>query len=127
MSWLGCAVLQFLLYLRPSPYGGPFLFHWAKFIIRPLVYELFAVWLIALPFLLLFLWLYRRPLPSPHWRWLHWLLAALMALNLLLTAFDHELYRFLGIRAGPSFLTIYLQAERVADTIKRALRQRVKA
>ena len=60
-AWLGCAALQLLLYLRPSPYGGPFLFHWAKFIIRPLVYEMLAVWLIALPFLLLWLWLHRRP------------------------------------------------------------------
>ena len=24
-AWLGCALLQLLLYLRPSPYGGPFL------------------------------------------------------------------------------------------------------
>lgn len=116
-SWLACAVLQFLLYLRPSPYGGPFLFHWTRFIVRPLVYELLAVWLVALPFLAMWLWFYRRPLPSPRWRWLHWGLIALMALNLLVTAFDHELYRFLGIRAGPSFLTIYVQAERATDPL----------
>ena len=116
-AWLGCAALQLLLYLRPSPYGGPFLFHWTKFIIRPLVYELLAVWLIALPFLLLWLWLYVRQLQSPRWRWLHGLLIALMAANLLITAFDHELYRFLGIRAGPSFLAIYVQAERAADPL----------
>ena len=24
-AWLGCALLQLILYLRPSPYGGPFL------------------------------------------------------------------------------------------------------
>ncbi len=106
-SWLGCALLQFILYLRPSPYGGPFLLQWKAFIIRPLLYELLAVWLIALPFLLLFLILYRRPLAARSWRTAHWLLAALMAANLLLTAFDHELYRFLGIRFGPSFIGAY--------------------
>lgn len=116
-GWLGCAILQFLLYLRPSPYGGPFLFHWAKFIIRPLVYDLLAVWLIALPFLLLFVWNYRRPLASRGWRWTQWALIGLLALNLLISAFDHELYRFLGIRAGPSFLSIYVQAERAADPL----------
>ena len=116
-SWFGCAVLQLLLYLRPSPYGGPFLFHWTKFIIRPLVYDLLAVWLIALPFLLLFLGQYRRALTSSAWRWAHWTLISLMTLDLLISAFDHELYRFLGIRAGPSFLTIYLQAERAADPL----------
>ena len=54
-GWLGCALLQLLLYLRPSPYGGPFLVQWKVFIIRPLVYELLSTWLIALPFLLLWL------------------------------------------------------------------------
>ena len=52
-GWFGCALLQLILYLRPSPYGGPFLVQWKAFIIRPLVYELLAVWLIALAFLLL--------------------------------------------------------------------------
>ena len=39
-GWIGCALLQFILYLRPSPYGGPFLLRWKTFIIRPLAYEL---------------------------------------------------------------------------------------
>ena len=116
-AWAVCALLQLLLYLRPSPYGGPFLLHWKSFVVRPLVYELLAIWLIALPLLLLWLFLYRRPLPSPRWRLAHWALIALMALNLLITAFDHELYRFLGIRLGPSFLTIYAQAERMGDPL----------
>ncbi len=60
-AWLGCALLQLILYLRPSPYGGPFLLQWKTFIIRPLAYELLSIWLIALPFLLLWLILYRRP------------------------------------------------------------------
>src|SRR5688572_14935532 len=85
-AWLGCALLQLLLYLRPSPYGGPFLVQWKVFIIRPLVYELLSTWLIALPFLLLFLLLYRRTLPSRRWRLVQWTLAALMAANLLITA-----------------------------------------
>lgn len=116
-SWVACAFLQFALYLRPSPYGGPFLFHWMKFVIRPLLYELLAVWAFALPFLVLWLLLHDRPLRSPRWRLLHWALIVLMAVNLLFTAFDHELYRYLGIRAGPSFLTIYVQAERVEDPL----------
>ena len=80
-GWLGCALLQLILYLRPSPYGGPFLAAWKAFVLRPLAYELLAVWLIALPFLLLWLVLYRRPLRSRRWRLAHWALAALMAAN----------------------------------------------
>jgi len=116
-AWLGCALLQLLLYLRPSPYGGPFLVAWKAFIIRPIVYELLAVWLIALPFLLLWLVLYRRPLRSPKWRLGHWLLIALMASNLLITAFDHELYRFLGLRLGPNFLAVYADPTTMADSL----------
>src|SRR5215210_3625155 len=77
-AWIGCAILQLLLYLRPSPYGGPFLLRWTTFVIRPLAYELLSTWLIALPFLLLWLVLYRRPLPSPLWRIAHLALIALM-------------------------------------------------
>ena len=116
-GWLGCALLQLILYLRPSPYGGPFLVQWKAFIIRPLVYELLAVWLIALPFLLLWLFLYRRPLPSPQWRLGHWALAGSMAANLLITAFDHELYRFLGLRLGPNFLDVYADPTTLADSL----------
>ena len=116
-SWLACAILQFLLYVRPSPYGGPFMIQWKVFIVRPLVYEMLAVWLVALPFLLLWLALYRRPLAAPAWRIGHWLLIGLMAANLLFTQFDHEIYRFLGIRLGPSFLTVYLNPSTMADSL----------
>ncbi|HYN45239.1 MAG TPA: hypothetical protein VES64_00955, partial [Allosphingosinicella sp.] len=116
-AWVGCALLQLILYLRPSPYGGPFLVAWKVFIIRPLVYELLAVWLIALPFLLLWLVLWRRPLRSPKWRLAHWALIALMASNLLITAFDHELYRFLGLRLGPNFLDVYADPTTLADSL----------
>jgi hypothetical protein len=116
-GWLGCALLQLILYLRPSPYGGPFLVQWKAFIIRPLVYELLAVWLIALAFLLLWLAFYRRPLYSRWWMLGHWLLVALMALNLLITQFDHEVYRFLGLRLGPNFLAIYADPTTMGDAL----------
>ncbi len=116
-GWLGCALLQFILYLRPSPYGGPFLLRWKTFIIRPLAYELLGVWLIALPFLLLWLILYRRHAISPKARLLQWALAALMAANLLISAFDHELYRFLGLRLGPNFLNVYADPTTLGDSL----------
>lgn len=114
-GWIGCAILHFLVYLRPSPYGGPFLLEWTSYIVRPLVYEMLAIGLVALPFLLPGLVLYRRPLPGAGWRIAHWALAALMAANVLLTAFDHELYRFLGLRFGPSFLAAYGEPTTLGD------------
>ncbi|MGQ0560129.1 MAG: LTA synthase family protein [Sphingosinicella sp.] len=116
-AWAVCALLQLILYLRPSPYGGPFLVQWQVFIVRPLVYELLSTWLVALPFLLVFLLFWFRPLPGPRWRLAHWALVALMALNLLVTAFDHELYRFLGLRLGPNFLSVYAEPTTLGDTL----------
>jgi arylsulfatase A-like enzyme len=116
-GWVGCALLQLVLYIRPSPYGGPFLLQWKTFIVRPLVYELLSTWLIALPFLLLWQILYRRPIESPRWLIAHWALASLMALNLLVTAFDHELYRFLGLRLGPNFLDVYADPTTLSDSL----------
>ena len=54
-GWIGCAIAPIARHLRPSPYGGAFLLEWRDYIIRPLLYELLAVWLIALPFLLFWL------------------------------------------------------------------------
>lgn len=113
-GWVACALLQLILYLRPSPYGGPFLLEWKAFIARPLAYELLSTWLIALPFLLIWLVLHRHRF-SVRWRIAHWGLAGLMTANLLLTAFDHELYRFLGLRLGPNFLDVYADPTTLAD------------
>ncbi|WP_444854845.1 LTA synthase family protein [Sphingosinicella sp.] len=114
-AWIGCAILHFLTYLRPSPYGGPFLLEWHAYIIRPLVYDLLAIWLVSLPFFLIWLLCYSRSLSGRRWALGHWALAGLMAANLLLTAFDHELYRFLGLRFGPSFVAAYGEPTTVAD------------
>lgn len=116
-GWVGCALLQLILYLRPSPYGGPFLLRWKTFIIRPLAYEVLGVWLIALPFLLLWFLLYRRTDSNPKARLAQWGLAALMAANLLISAFDHELYRFLGLRLGPNFLNVYADPTTLGDSL----------
>ena len=40
-----------------------------------------------------------------------------MAANLLVTAFDHELYRFLGLRLGPNFLDVYADPTTLADSL----------
>lgn len=115
-GWLGCALLHLLVYLRPSPYGGAFLLEWPSYIVRTFCYDLLAIWLVAAPFFLLWLIGYRRSFGSRHWRLAHWVLAGLMAANLLLTAFDHELYRFLGIRFGPSFLAAYGEITTLGDS-----------
>src|SRR5688500_17574720 len=113
---IGCALLQILLYLRPSPYGGPFLLEWRKYFALALYYDMLGVWLLALPFFLY--WLVRRRRPAPRRAAaIQGALAILLALNLALSALDHELLRFLGVRLGFSFLATYLRAETLSDSL----------
>lgn len=115
-AWLGCALLQALLYLRPAPHGGPFLLESGRYFGLALYYELLGVWLISAPFLLLWLAFYARPL-SRRWSLLLPVQAALLALNLFLSQADHELARFLGLRLTPSFLATYGRLETVTDRL----------
>src|SRR5215210_5938799 len=115
--WVGCALLQALLYLRPSPYGGPFLLEWRKYFALALYYDLLGVWLIAIPFLLGWLLMWRRTPGGRRAAWVHRLMAAAMAVNLASSAFDHELLRFLGIRLGFSFLFTYIRPETLSDSL----------
>lgn len=112
-AWLACALLQLALYLRASPYGGPFLLEWRKYFLYALYYELMGVWLIALPFLLYWL---ARP-GGGHAKTLHGVQAVLLAFYVALSQLDHEVLRFLGIRLGASFLSTYLRPETVSDSL----------
>lgn len=113
-GWLGCVLLQLALYLRPGPYGGPFLVEWQRYFGLSLYFDLLGTWLIACPFLLLWLILWR-PAPGRWCAGIHYALIALIALNLLLSAFDHEVLRFLGNRLSFSFLAIYARPGTLAD------------
>ena len=113
---IGCALLQLLLYMRPSPYGGPFLLEWRRYFALALYYDMMGVWLIALPFFLFWLIRWRRP-PPRRAAAIHLALAALTAANLALSALDHELLRFLGVRLGLSFLLTYARAETLSDSL----------
>lgn len=114
LGWLGCVLLQILLYARPGPYGDPFLLEWRRYFWLSLYFELLGTWLIACPFLLLWLALWKRPL-GPRWRLPNYVLPALLAANLVLSAFDHEVLRFLGTRISLSFLTVYVRTATLRD------------
>ncbi|MGZ8285193.1 MAG: LTA synthase family protein [Allosphingosinicella sp.] len=114
LGWLGCVLLQILLYARPGPYGDPFLLEWRRYFWLSLYFELLGTWLIACPFLLLWLALWKRPL-GPRWRLLNYVLLTLLAANLVLSEFDHEILRFLGTRISLSFLTVYARTGTLAD------------
>jgi hypothetical protein len=112
-AWLACALLQLLLYLRASPYGGPFLLEWRRYFPYALYYELMGVWLVALPFLIH--WLVRPA--GGRANAVHGLQAVLLALYVALSQLDHEVLRFLGIRLGTAFIATYARPGTVADSL----------
>jgi len=113
-GWLGCALLQAALYLRPAPHGGPFLAEWSRYVWLALYYDLLGVWLLSIPFLLFWLIRFHRPARG---RLLLGLQAALLTANLALSQIDHEALRFLGVRLNPSFLYAYAQPAMFADPL----------
>ena len=114
LGWLGCVLLQILVYARPGPYGDPFLLEWRRYLGLSLYFDLLGTWLIASPFLLLWLALWKRPL-GPRWRFINFALMLLLAANLFLSEFDHEVLRFLGTRVSLSFLAVYARAATLGD------------
>ncbi|HYI65067.1 MAG TPA: sulfatase-like hydrolase/transferase [Allosphingosinicella sp.] len=113
----GCWLLQAAMYVRPAPNGGPFLAEWERYFGLALYYELLGVWLLCLPFFLLWLILYRRPLRAKAWRIVSALQAALLTANLFFSQVDHEALRFLGVRLNPSFLYAYGQPRTLTDRL----------
>jgi phosphoglycerol transferase MdoB-like AlkP superfamily enzyme len=116
-GWIGCVLLQVALYVRPAPHGGPFLAEWQRYFGLALYYDLLGVWLLSLPFFLLWLAPYRRPLISRWWNAVSVAQVVLLALNLLLSAIDHEILRFLGVRLNLSFLLAYGRPELLGDAL----------
>ena len=108
-------LLQVLLYARPAPHGGPFLVEWQRYFWLALYYEMLGVWLVSTPFFLLWLILYRQDLRSRWWQALAALQGGLLTLYLLLSAIDHEVLRFLGVRLNASFAYAYGQPGVVSD------------
>ncbi len=115
-GWLGCVLLQLALYLRPGPYGGPFLLEWQRYFGLSLYFDLLGVWLLAFPFFLVWLLLWRRPL-GPRWAALHHAQLLLLTANLALSQFDHEMLRFFGARLNFSFLAIYARPGTLSDSL----------
>src|SRR5436853_5825100 len=116
-GWLGCAVLQLALYLRPGPYGGPFLLEWKRYFGLSLYFDLLGVWLLSAPFLILWLVHRRFPLPARLRPSIHRIHAGLLAANLIASALDHEVVRYLGTRLSVSFLATYATPATLTDPL----------
>ena len=116
-------LLSIFLYLRPTPFGKPFVLDPAHYVFHALYYGVWAHALLALPFA----WLGkvaaplstgRRRLAAAGLLGLHVLLASAL---LVVGAVDRECQRFMGMHASLSWLKTYGAVDRTPTVIWQAL------
>lgn len=106
-AWQVMAIQEFLLFLRPTPYGGAYVRDWGGYLGRALFYNLLGVMLVALPFLLRWLVAYRGEVTTRSaGRW-HTALMVVLLLTIGLDHADNEVMRFLGTHLTLSLLRTY--------------------
>jgi len=107
LAWLVMAGQELLLFLRPTPYGGPYVRQWSGYFGRALFYNLLGVALVTLPFLLRWLAGYRETAPGRSARRWHTGLLVLLTLTVGLDHADNEVMRFLGTHLTFTLLRTY--------------------
>jgi hypothetical protein len=106
-AWLGSALLQVGLFARPTPYGAPFALDWKLSLLNALLYDLLGTFIVAAPFLVLWILVYRRQVSGWRWDAVHVAQVIVLGANLLLSHVDHELMRFMGLHFTWSFAQTY--------------------
>src|SRR5262249_52384964 len=107
LAWVVMATQELFLFLRPTPYGGPYLRAWLSNLGRALEYNLLGVLLVGLPFLLRWLIAYRGEATARSARRWHTTQLVLLMLTIGLDQGDNEVERFLGTHLTLSLLHTY--------------------
>ena len=107
LAWLVMSAQELVLFLRPTPYGGPYVRQWGGYLGRALFYNLLGVALVALPFLSRWLATYRSAVTEPSRRRWHTALLILLTLTVGLDQADNEVMRFLGTHLTFTLLRTY--------------------
>lgn len=107
LAWLVMGAQELLLFLRPTPYGGPYVRQWGWYLARALFYNLLGVALVTLPFLLRWLVAYRSSVAGGSARRWHTVQLVLLTLTVGLDHADNEVMRFLGTHLTFTLLRTY--------------------
>jgi hypothetical protein len=97
LAWLAMAVQEALLFLRPNPYGEPYVGLWKPYLAYALVYNLAGVAVASAPFVLVWLAWNDRPIRPGVALTIHRLQLGLLSLTVVLDHLDNEVERFMGI------------------------------
>jgi phosphoglycerol transferase MdoB-like AlkP superfamily enzyme len=109
LAWLIMAVQEAFLFLRPTPYGGPYVVHPIRYFPYALFYNLLGVMVVAAPVGLLWLAWYNRSVRLQVARRIHLLELWLLMLVVALDHADNEVLRFMGIHLTRSLVLTYFR------------------
>ncbi|MDH4130244.1 MAG: sulfatase-like hydrolase/transferase [Gemmatimonadota bacterium] len=104
-AWAVMALQELALFLRPTPYGGPYVHDAVRYLGLALLYNLLAVGPVSLPFILRW-WVGPDPGALAARAW-HRAQLACLVLILGLDHIDNEVMRFLGTHLSLSLVQTY--------------------
>lgn len=111
LAWAAMAGQELLLFLRPTPYGAPYVGLWRPYLLYALVYNLHGVLLVSAPAVLFWLVRYARPIRPATARLVHQLQLGLLTLTVVLDQLDNEVMRFMGVHLTYGLLRTYWKVE----------------
>ncbi len=110
--------LQLALYLRPSPFGTPYVLDVTHYLPAAILYEWYSAALLSLPFVLLGLQADRRARDTP---WLVRMHVGVTSCALAIGHVDHEVQRFMGMHLSFDLLAAYDMTRSSPTVLWRAL------
>ncbi|TFG47406.1 MAG: hypothetical protein E4H38_08200, partial [Gemmatimonadales bacterium] len=104
-AWAVMALQELGLFLRPTPYGGPYVHDAGRYLALALLYNFLAVGPISLPFMLRW-WIVPDPGATTAKAW-HRVHLACLVLTVGLDQIDDEVMRFLGTHLSLTLVRTY--------------------
>lgn len=109
LAWLALTLQEILLFVRPTPYGGPYVDDFIRYFPYALFYNVLGVMLVSVPAVLIWLLWYNRPVRTGVARVIHFVQLGLLMLAVALDQVDNEVLRFMGIHLSRSLILTYFK------------------
>jgi hypothetical protein len=117
LAWLAMALQEVLLFVRPTPFGEPYIGVWQPYLLYALAYNLLGVMVVSMPAVLLWLIWYGRSIPTQWAQKIHWIHLSLLLLTVALDHIDNEVMRFMGIHLTYGLVRTYFKVNAWGDDI----------
>jgi phosphoglycerol transferase MdoB-like AlkP superfamily enzyme len=115
LAWLALAIQEVFLFLRPNPYGQPYVILWKPYLVFALIYNLFGVAVVSAPVVLLWLALGARMVNDRVARWVHYFQLFALTVTVVLDHLDNEVMRFMGLHLRFGLIRTYWRVQAWGD------------